>query len=204
MRKAILSIGLTVLVLGFAGMAKADTVELNLFDLGCPTAFDHNSPYWRVDFDLGVTFTEITNIYINWSGTITAELVAPFGLPDKTKPIDALFVATLYEADPHDYFGRTSVQKGQTTYPTPDPFSIQSMFTDEDWSALLDGRSNIEIGLYGIFRPADLITVEYPHSQLDLAILVVEGTTVPEPSSLLLLALGAFGIRTKCRNKNSQ
>ena len=61
-----------------------------------------------MDFDLGVTFTEISNIYIDWSGRITAELVGA----DPPFPINGQFVAKLYEADPYDYLGTAYVQAG--------------------------------------------------------------------------------------------
>jgi hypothetical protein len=74
MKTKIMGAVAVVLVLGFAGMANATIVQLDLFDLGCPTEFNWDNSYWRTDFDLGVTFTEISNVYIDWSGEITAGL----------------------------------------------------------------------------------------------------------------------------------
>jgi hypothetical protein len=42
--------------------ARADTVELDLFSIGCQHTYDFNSPYWQTNFDLGVTFTQIIQI----------------------------------------------------------------------------------------------------------------------------------------------
>lgn len=189
-----------VVVLGLVGRAGADIVGLNLFDLGCPTEFNWDSPSWRADFDLGVTFTEITSVYLEWLGTITAEVVAPIGQPDKVHPIDAVFVATLYESDPHNYFSRVSVQAGQATYPEPELFGLRSVFTNEDWPALLDGKSNIGIRLAMITRPAYLYTVEYPSGNLILPLLYFEGTFVPEPATVLLFGLASLLLRTYNKN----
>jgi len=187
-------------------MARGDIVELDLFSLGCPAEYDFKSPSWTTDFDLGVTFTEISHVYIDWSGEITAELVAPCGSPPDTPahPLDGLFVATLYEPDPHDYFGRAYAQAGQATSPDPEPFELRSAFTDEGWSVLLDGRGAIEISLHIISRPLYLCTVEYPCGQLDSATLVLEGTVIPEPATILLLAIGIAGIQAKHHNKSQQ
>jgi len=46
----------------------ADIAELDLFDLGCQSVYDFDSQYWTTDFDLGVTFIEISNVYIDWAG----------------------------------------------------------------------------------------------------------------------------------------
>lgn len=187
-------------------MARADIVELDLFDLGCPTEFNFDSPYWQTDFDLGVEFVEISTVYIDWSGEITAELVMPCGYPDKDKavPIDAQFVATLYELDPHSYFGRAYVQAGADTYPDPEPFELQSVFTNDDQSALLDGKASIEIWFGGIYRPSYLCTVEYPSADLVSATLVFEGTVIPEPATFLLLVIGMVGVRAKHHSKLRQ
>jgi len=200
MKTKIMGIITVVLVLGFAGMASAGIVELNLFDLGCPTEFDFDSPYWRTDFDIGVTFAEITNVYINWSGEIEAELVGPCG-PTGSCPLDALFVAWLYESNPQDYFGHTSIQTGEATWPQAEVFDIQSAFTNEGWSMLLDGNSSIEIHLAGIYRPLYLHTIAYPSGRLNSASLLFEGTVVPEPTVLLFLVIGIVGIRlNKCKD----
>ncbi len=97
MRTAIIAIALIIaaVTLGFAGLAGADTIELDLFDFGCPTEFDYNAPYWQTDFDLGVTFTEITNVYIDWSGEITAGLAVNDTDPCNPFPLDVGIRASL-------------------------------------------------------------------------------------------------------------
>ncbi len=184
------------------------TVTIKL-PLGAEGRYDVNSPYWQTDFDLGVTFTEISHVYMDWSGTITGELtnwsgtitgeLTTSGRPDpgNTTPLDAQFVAKLYELHPHNYFGWADVRGGAGTYPGPEPFDLLSEFTDEGWSALLDGRGSIEIWFGGIARPGGF-TVEYPSGQLDSATLVVEGTIVPEPASIFL-----FEYRNTCSSSRT-
>jgi len=190
MRK-IVAISVLVVLLSITG-ADADIVEL---PLGAEGRYDVDSGSWEMDFDLGVTFAEISNVYIDWSGTITAELVGIIGFPDRGGPLDAQFVAILYELDPHNYFARAEVQGGVATYPDPDPFALQSAFTNEGWSTFLDGRGSVSIQVVQLARPAVAYTIEYPSGQLDSATLVFEGTLVPEPMSILLLTLGIVIVR---------
>ncbi|GAJ23597.1 unnamed protein product, partial [marine sediment metagenome] len=104
-------------------------------------------------FNLGFTFTEIFNLYIDWSGEITGEETMNAGI------IDTQFVATLYELDPHDYFGRAYVQGGADTYPDPEPFDLQSPFNGQDWTMLLDGEASIEIWFGDTPHPLDLVAL---------------------------------------------
>ena len=129
---------------------------------------------WTTTFDLGLGFTEISNIYIDWSGSITAELVDgyPFVL-------DGQFVAKLYDSESENFCGSTRVQTGADTYPFPKPFDLLSVFSDPGWAPLLDGRGTIEIGFWGVTRPMDLITLEPPSGQITSATLVFEGTVNP-------------------------
>lgn len=196
MRKIAALSGLIVL-LSITG-ADADIVEL---PLDCEGQYSYFYT-WTTDFDLGVSFVEIENIYIDWSGTITAELVGIIGFPDRGGPLDAQFVAILYELEPHNYFARAEIQGGVATYPDPDPFALQSAFTNEGWSTFLDGRGSVSIQVVQLARPAVAYTIEYPSGQLDSATLVFEGTLVPEPMSILLLTLGIVIVRVKHPHKS--
>ena len=60
------------IVLALAGLSAGDTIELPL--TGCSGFYDVNTPAWTMDFDLGVTFSEISHVYIDWSGEISAGL----------------------------------------------------------------------------------------------------------------------------------
>ncbi len=52
LRKEIITI-LLALMLFMVCPVRADIVEVNLFDLGCPTEFNWDAQYWQTDFDLG-------------------------------------------------------------------------------------------------------------------------------------------------------
>jgi len=137
---------------------------------------------WTTDFDLGVTFTEISNIYIDWSGSIRAEFVENLVTGDRF-PMDAQFIADLYDLVTNNFYCRASLQTGAATYPNPEPFDLQSTFSNGGWSMLLDGQGTIEIGFWGVFRPGTYITIEEPNGELASATLVIEGITFIELSN---------------------
>jgi len=180
----------TVLILWVSQIAGSAIVQ---FPLACEGEYPRQP--WKAHFDIETTFIEISNVYIDWSGEITAELVVPCGSPPETpiQSLDGLFMATLYETR---HFGRAYVQGGGSTSPEPEPFSLRSEFTGFDWSSLLDGEANIEIWIGGVIRPLYLCTVEPPEGKIDSAVLVIDGI-VPEPSTLLLLFFGALAICKK-------
>jgi hypothetical protein len=202
MKRGIISIAATVLVLGFSGMARADIVELDLFDLGCPTEFNWDSPYWKTNFDLGVTFTEISNVYMDWSGEITAGLVID-RKSDEPFPEDVGIYAYL-GANPE--LRVADVWGGKITYPEPQAFDCGSDFEltgPSTWSDLLDGQGAITIGYTG-YIILDGRYIEPGNIVLNSATLVVAGTIVPEPVSILLLAMGTilFRIGTRRTSRN--
>ena len=86
---------IVIMVLGLAGPSEATIVELDLLSLGCPTEFSHDSPLWQKDFDLGVKFIEITNVYMDWSGGITAGLAIDYDYPNEPFPLDVAISAYL-------------------------------------------------------------------------------------------------------------
>jgi hypothetical protein len=165
---------------GGAYTAQAIIIELPLECEGEYGFYDT----WTADFDLGVEFIEISSVCMDWSGEITAS-------QGMWNLIAFQFVASLYESDPHDYYARTYVAGGKTTYPNPEPFDLLSQFEDEDWIMLLDGQSNIEIWFGDTIHLLDSVTSAGTGS-LDSATLVIEGTIIPEPATLSLLALGAI------------
>ena len=180
----IIAIITLVVLLSIAG-ANADIVELPLAAEGEYAS----SETWTMDFDLGVTFLDISHVYIDWAGEITGEETMHAGV------IDAQFVATLYELNPHDYFGRAYVQGGADMYPDPEPFGLQSPFNGQDWTMLLDGKASIEIWFGATSHPLDVISLSVPSGALDSATLVVEGNIIPEPATFFLLALGGLLFR---------
>ena len=191
MKKTVILIMVVLVVVSISSLANAEIIELTL-DCGGEYGL---ADTWTTNIDLGVSFTEISNIYINWSGTIIGQETMNSGV------IDNLFVTTLYESNPLNYFGRAYVQGGAATYPATEPFDVQSVFTDEGWSALLDGQFNVEILFSETSHPLD-ITLNVPTGQLDLATLVVEGVIIPEPATLLFTVVGLAGLRAnKCKGQ---
>ena len=185
---------IAIMVLGLTGPSEAVIVELDLLSLGCPTEFNHDTPNWQADFDLGVEFIEITNVYMDWSGSITAGLAIDYDHPDEPFPLDVAISAYL---DMPIHAG-TSVWGGEATYPAPEPFDRQSdfeLFGLGTWSGLLDGQA--KIWLY--YESLIIVEGRYIESgsiTLDRANLVVEGV-VPEPASLLLFGTGAIVLLTR-------
>jgi len=173
-----------IVVLMLAALETPVVVNATVFELplACEGQYTVEQT-WTTDFDFGITFTEISNIYIDWSGSITAEFVEDL-VSGNRFPIDAQFVADLYDLDTHDFCGGAYVQTGAATYPNPEPFGLQSAFYDYGWSKLLNGKGTIEIGFWGIYRPATLVTIEDPNGELTSATLVFEGT----PSNPLKLS----------------
>jgi len=176
--------------------ADAAIVEL---PLGAEGRYDCNSPYLQTDFDLGVAFTEISNVYIDWSGEITGGLATDPMIPGPQPfPIDVGLHASL-GSNPWPRF--TDVYGGEATYPEPEGFDFQSEFGlpgATTWSDLLDGQGTISIGHVVLGGPY-LTYVEFGFVGLSSAILVVEGTPVPEPATILLSGFGIVGVRTKHR-----
>lgn len=175
--------------------AGADIVELDLFTLGCPSTYDYDSPYWTSDFDLGVTFTEIFHVYIDWSGEITGGLAVDDSNPDEPFPIDVGIGAYL-ESPPN--WRHTTRWGGAATHPDAEVFDVQSEFVygTMPWSELFDGEGTITIE----YKELVILNGTYVESGsvfLNSATLVVDGTIVPEPASILLLAMGTLCLRAK-------
>ena len=191
MRKKLL-VMTTILIFGLGGMAGADTVQLDLLSLGCPTEFNFDLSGWQQDFDLGITFTEISHVYIDWSGGITAGLTQinnqqPF--PEN--------VGILADLGSNPWARLTSIYGGQATYPATEFFNGQNEFIkgewDEEstWSDLFDGKGTILLE-YNEYIIQDGGYVQHGSIILDSATLVVEGTIVPEPATIFLLGLGVI------------
>ena len=183
---------IVIMVLGLSGTSEATIVELDLLSLGCPTELNYDSTFWQTNFDLGVTFVEISHVYMDWSGSITAGLAIDYDNPDEPFPLQVGLLAYL-EKPPNWHYAQ--VWGGEATYPNPEPFDVLSEIHALNWPDLLDGQSHIEIeyqevgGIFGEYIKHGTIT-------LDKAILRVEGT-VPEPATLFLLGLGGLMLRSR-------
>jgi hypothetical protein len=189
MRKFIMGrVGVIVLML--AGLSAGDTIEL---PLNCAGFYDVNTSPWTMDFDLGVTFSEISHVYIDWSGEINAGLyqdsVNPEPVPFNGR-LDAYFGNYL----PPGIAG-AAVGGGMSTYPGSEQFAMRSEFVlfAPTWDFLLDGKEIVTIDYPLLLSWVHVI--DYGSAVLNDATLVVEGTIIPEPNTLILLGLGFLSIR---------
>jgi hypothetical protein len=190
-----------VLIFAFAGFGKAETVTLDLFSLGMPATYNDDSPSWQTSFDFGVTFTEISHVYIDWSG----EFTGGWGSSPSNPQLHPLPVGILASLGGNPYSRMVEILGGVATSPAPEPFDLASEINDEgsNWSDLLDGQGRFSINYTEIIM-SNGGYVQHGSVSLDSATLVVDGTLTPEPASLLLLALGTVGHRLirpkRCNN----
>jgi hypothetical protein len=196
-RKAITVAGLFCV---FIPLAYAELFEL---PLDCNGSYDLDTPTWTLELDLGIQFSQINNIYIDWSGKITAEW-AENNFNGQDGPIDGRFKAKLYETTPYDSLGYAEIYAGESTYPNPELFNVQTDFTDDGWSMLYDGKCTVDIDfMYGwSFRAPEISTLIEPEGMIESAKLVVDGTVVPEPATILLLTAGVVIARRKSFKKS--
>jgi len=94
-------------------------VEAAVFEIPLACEGQYNSGQeWTTQFDLGVAFRWIYNVYIDLSGTITAEKVTLCADSNSTWPVDGKFVVKLSGAN------ACYVPAGAATYPNPEPFNV--------------------------------------------------------------------------------
>jgi hypothetical protein len=206
MKARIVKLAAVVSLLAVCAVAKADIVELAL---DCAGVYDFNTAPWSADFDLGVSFTEISHVYIDWSGDIeishvyidwSGDITGGLAVQGGSDPfaIDVGIIAYL-ENPPN--WRHTDVWGGEATYPGAESFALLSEFQDGimPWSELFDGQARITID-YTEEIILDGRYVEHGSIVLDSATLVVDGTIVPEPGTFLLLGLGAIFLRQSQRS----
>lgn len=126
-----------------ATKANATIVEYNL---SCEGSYTHGSN-WTTNFDLGIIFSEISHIYLDWSGSIRASEFEPIyhPIPGFDPYRDGYFKARLYEFNSTTPLAERSVYGGADTAPNPEPFDLHSEFSMSDYSAFLDGVGSIQI-----------------------------------------------------------
>jgi len=175
---------------------QADLVELDLLALGCPTVHDFDTPQWSYDFDLGVQFSNIQHVYMDWSGEITGGMAERIGNPD---PFPAPVYIEAAIGSPFNW-RHTDIDGGLATYPDPELFDAKTEFIygTMPWSELFDGKHDIKLS-YHEYILLDGRYVEHGSVSLTKAKLVVEGTIIPEPSSFLIICLGGLILKTKRR-----
>ena len=109
------------------------------------------------------------------------------------------FKPQLYELGSGTPLGSAYLYGGQSTYPGPEVFDTQLPFPVTDFSPLLDGIGTIKIGFHPTY-PMETVMMEKledAFGYIDCATLVFDGTVVPEPATVLLLAFGALTLRKK-------
>jgi len=197
MKNAIIAGVVGIMLFGGLPLANGDIVELPLSAAGVYTS----GSLWTTDFDFGITFTSISNVYIDWSGEITAGQAVRDSNPTELFPLDVGIKSYL---EPPINAG-TTVWGGQETYPTPESFDVLSEFQLSgagSWSGLLDGQGTIWVYYMELIMVAGHY-VQHGSITIDNASLVIDGTPVPEPVSVLFLAVGLIGVRLS-RYKNSR
>jgi len=163
--------------------------------LDCAGTYDLDNQYWTIDFDLGVAFTEIFHVYVDWSGEITGGLAIEDSNPDDPFPVDVGIYASLGF---NPSLRRTTFWGGAATWPDPELFHTTSeieLTGTATWSDLLDGQGSITIG----YEELIIVNGAYiQHGSVDLrrATLVVDGIPIPEPMTFLFFAAGMLVIRS--------
>jgi hypothetical protein len=183
-------------------LASAETVRLDLKTISCPDVLSGTGVGgWGADFNLGVQFSAIERVSIEWSGSIKGNLLHfVIASPPYSQPWDLFATATLHSSHESPFWqAGTGINGGQDTYPAWEPFDriqdFRPSWLSPNWDDLMDGRSRISLSIgIGDAYLAQPDRVELGAIQFSKAILVVEGTIVPEPITLALLALGGLAL----------
>ena len=169
------------------------------FPLDCAGTYNVGQG-WSTDFDLGVEFTDISHVYIDWEGEMTASLARFFDNPDNLVPVDSAISAVLGEYPSWRYI---TIPGGESTYPSPESCNINAEFLygSMPLSELYDGKGKIRIS-YTVFSLTQVIYDEYGQVTLNNAKLVIDGIPIPEPTTFILVSIGLLGIRLSRKKLN--
>lgn len=182
--------------------ANADIVE---YDLNCDGPYSLGQT-WSADFDLGVTFSEISDIHLQWAGSIIAVKFEPIiPMPTFDPYYDGYFGANIYELNSGTPFANCFVHAGQETAPNPEPFDLQDKLKSRDYAPFLNGVGSFEVTFGQVYPPEwqmempIIALVSNASGQLNSAKLIFNGTVVPvpEPATCILLALGSLFLKRK-------
>ena|GEM_PF-2401894 len=202
---------ISITVIGILGLIVSQT-QATLVEWELPGEFireyNYEDPSLSTNFNVGVTFSSISRVYIDWSGGITAGLAQdchpvtcePIGDPH---PEEVAIYASL-GFNPN--LRREEIWGGVSTYPNPETFDSLIEFelpVSTTWSDLLDGMGTIGIGytetifLNGYY-------IEHGNVALDDATLIIDGAVIPEPSMIILLTTGCVYIlhRSGCNGED--
>jgi len=165
--------------------------------MGCPNHFDRDISPWSSTFDLGVIFSEIHHVYMDWSGEITSGLAIRYSNPDEPFPKDVGLSSYLGEPFNWRY---ADIWGGETFYPNTESFNelVEFIHGSMSWSELYDGQGKIIID----YEEYIMISGEYIEGgtiYLNEIYLVIDGDIIPEPTSLLLIIMCGGILRYKTR-----
>ena len=194
-RKFVIALGL-VLNLSMFGVSRATLVEL---PLDCAGIYDRDN-YWETNFNLGVEFTDISHVYIDCEGEIIGGRAIKYINPNNPFTVDVGIYASLGF---NPSLRRITLWGGSEKYPDPEPFDCTiefELYGGSTWSDLLDGKGTIRVG-YTELIISDGTYIESGKIDLDNIKLVLEGTEIPEPSSIILLSLGVGCLRIRIRKR---
>jgi hypothetical protein len=141
-------------------------------------------------FDLGMSFQSIQDVRLETTGIFT-----PGVDRDPFDPFSGKLIVWNVQIEvcmePPQGLWTVYVGGYDGSYTDNQSFQQRSGAT---WDFLLDGKAEIIAQLTGYYPPQP---VTLPTASISTAYLIVEGTPVPEPCTLMLLGLGAVILRKK-------
>jgi len=180
----IAAISVLVVLFGITGAASATICTIELPDLVGEVGEYPTGP--TAAFDFGTSFLSIDELRIEVRGTFTP------GLARST------MTGQLFEFSPEIWLLMDSGVGYcyADLHPLESPFDLEEKFEldlDATWDFLLDGRDEV-IAFWTNAFSGDVVVLTKPTSEISEAYLTVEGV-IPEPASILLMALGGAGVR---------
>lgn len=179
MKRAILAIFLCVTAIE---SLKADIITLPLPELIGPVG---RHPNWDiVSFDLGVTFSAIESVKIQFSGSISPGVGCGDGVEQPVFPyFDVPGIIEVFMD--HPATGSCITVIG----PYDGSFSIEQLLEctySANWNILLDGQEELISHITSNLIVIGGVILEYPTATLTEAILIVEGTVFIEPCDYIV------------------
>jgi len=181
-----------LLIVCAAGFARADTYTLQV-----PiTGYGPSNP---LALDFGQSFASIQSLEIAWSGYVQPTWYSD-PISGVSGPWGGQFGAFVLKDDGQVSKKAYTPGYGKTTYPDPEYFSTVSQFSafffDQSWAFLLDGLADMYVKFEpGVWAGGGGGGGALPTGVLDSPVtLTLQATPVPEPSSLLALGSGLFGL----------